>query len=155
MKKVILPASLAAGFVVSAALVSWLSLTWLEGMTAGALFAEAGIFTRLAMMTVVMLYLPTVGLGMAEVVMGRAVFRIPLLVLAICLTVIGLLGALYAVLLVQHAIAVVGPVSFAVTAPGYAEAALSAAMGLFGGTLAATARLVGDRRTANLSVREA
>jgi hypothetical protein len=154
LKKLVLPAAVAAGFVASAFLLGWLSETYLQGMSAGAVFSDANVITRLAMLALMMAYLPITGLATADLVTGRGVFRTPLTILGLFSLGLGGLGALYAIMVIQQAVAAVGPVSFAVTASGYAEAALSAALGFAGAAFAFGARAFGDRRP-KVSVREA
>lgn len=150
----VLPAAVAAGFVASASVVGWLSRTYLEGMSAGTIFSDANIITRLAMLVMLMAYLPITGLATADLLTGRGLFRTPLTILGFFSLVLGGLGALYAIMIIQQAIAAVGPVPFAVTASGYAEAALSAALGFVGAAFAFGARAFGDRRPM-VSIREA
>ena len=135
-----------AGFIVAAGLCGWLLETYLPGLTAGYLFLNIGIVAKLLLMIVQLMMLPIVGLGIVAIVTGRGQFGVPLAILAGASATLGLLAAAWVLLTVEQTLAAVGPVSFAVVAPQYAEAAFSAAMGLFGATLALGARLAGDRR---------
>lgn len=146
MKRFVGPVIAAIGFAVSAGVCGWLLSAFMPGYGPGALFMDVGIIQKLMMMLIVLLHLPILGLGLAALIGGKGQLSVPLLVLAIVPAVLGSLAALYGVVTIQQVLAQVGPVSFAVTAPGYAEAALAAAMGFFAATLALTFRALGDRR---------
>lgn len=134
------------GFVLSAVICGWLLQAYMPGYGPGMLFTDAGLIQKLLMMLIVLLHLPILVLGLLALIDGKGQFSLPLLVMGIVPMVMGGLAALYGVMTIQQALARVGPVSFAVTAPGYAEAAFAVAMGCFAGGLAMGARLLGDRR---------
>jgi hypothetical protein len=146
MKRFAGPVVAAVGWLASWAACEWLLRTYAPGYTSGALFLEAGVIVKLVMLLILMLFLPLVGLGLAALIAGRGQLNIALSILAALFAGFGILGALYVVMNIQIAIGRVGPVSFAVTAPSYAEAALVASMGLLGATAALGLRLLGDRR---------
>ena len=145
MKRLAWPAIAAIGFVVSAVVCGWLLSAFMPGYGPGLLFMDAGIIEKLMMMLIVLLHLPILVVGLIAVIDGKGRSGIPLRVMAAVSVTLGGFAALYGVYTIQYAVARIGSVSFAVTAPGYAEAALATAMGFFAATLALTFHLLGDR----------
>jgi hypothetical protein len=146
MKRFVGLAIAVAGLFASWAACAWLLQAYMPGYTIGTVFLQAGIIAKLVMLLILLLLLPLAGLGLAALIAGRGQLNVVLLILALLFAGLGIAGALYDVMTIQMAISRVGPVSFAVTAPSYAEAALVASMGFLGATLALGFRLLGDRR---------
>lgn len=136
----------AVGLAVSAGLLQWL-ISSVEGLTPAYAFLSADILTKMLMMLVLLLQFAALGLGLAAVIMGRGQMNVPLLLVGLAAMGFGLLGAGYTVMTIQQAVARIGPVSFEVTAPTYAEAALVASLGFLTATLAFALRWLGDRRS--------
>lgn len=138
------------GFIASTGACAWLLATYMTphvpGFSPVQLFLYADIIAKLMMSLIVLLLLPILGLGIAALATGRGQFAVPLSILALASMAFGLLGTLWTVTMIQQGVAAVGPVSFEVTAPGYAEATLSSALGFFGAVLALGASVLGDRR---------
>lgn len=120
--------------------------TYMPGYGPGVLFMDAGILQKLVMLLTLLLFLPILVIGVIGLVNGKGALGLPLVLLAGASGLLGLLGFLYTVMTIQQVLSRIGPVSFSVTAPSYAEGALVAALGLFGAALAMGLRLFGDRR---------
>lgn len=135
----------AVGMAVSGGLMQWLT-SGVEGLTPAYVFLETDILTKMLMMLVLLLQMAVLGLGLAGVIMGRGQMNVPLFLVGLAAIAFGLLGAGYTVMTIQQIAARMGGVSFEITAPSYAGAALSATLGFFVATLAFALRWLGDRR---------
>jgi hypothetical protein len=133
-------------FGVAAGTCGWLLAKYLPGVPPQGLYMDAGIIAKMAMMLVQLLFLPILGLGLIGLLGRPGQFHTPLALLAAGSATVGLLGAAYGWMTVQMALSRIGPTSFAITAPSYAEAALVASLGLFGAVVALGLRTMGELR---------
>ncbi|KQW81848.1 hypothetical protein [Brevundimonas sp. Root1279] len=136
----------AVGLAVSGGLLQWL-MSSVEGLTAAYVFLDADILAKMFMLLILLLQFAVLGLGLAAVIMGRGRMNTPLFLVGLAAIGFGLLGAGYTVMTTQQIAARMGGVSFEITAPSYAGAALSATLGFFTATLAFVLRWLGDRRS--------
>ncbi|NJC40521.1 hypothetical protein GGQ87_000779 [Brevundimonas alba] len=117
---------------------TWLLSGFAPGFSAAAVFLEADIIVKLVMILLMLLTLPILvlgGIGLATRSAARPM-GMSLRIIALVCVLLGGLAAGYSWMNIQSAIAVVGPVSFEVVAPSYAEALMAFACGLFVATLA-------------------
>ncbi|MBU1539095.1 MAG: hypothetical protein KKC29_05050 [Alphaproteobacteria bacterium] len=128
----------AVAFAASAGTFAWLMGRYLPGYPAAAMFMDASVIAKLAIMLAQMLTFLALVLGVIGLFVRSAatIFRLLLMLIAAASAGLGLLAALYGWMNIQAAIRAVGPVSFEVTAPGYAETLLALSVGLFGALVA-------------------
>jgi len=124
MKPNVLLAVVAAAFAVSTGACIWLVQTYASGMTPIMIFMDSGVIAKLCMLIIQLtLFLALIG--------GLIPVRMLAHLSAGAAVTFGLLGALYGEMMTQAALRAVGPVSFAVTAPGRADSLFCLSMGLF------------------------
>lgn len=124
MKPSVLLAVVAIAFATSVGVYVWLIQTYVGGADPLSIFLGATIVTQMCMMMAVLALIPALIGALIPV-------RVLAWISACGALVFGFLGALYSGMMTQAAIRAVGPVSFAVTAPGRAEAMLCLSLGLF------------------------
>lgn len=124
MKPNVLLPVVAIAFAVSAGVYVWLIQTYVGGADPLSIFMGATIVTQMCMMMAVLALLPALIGALIPV-------RLLAWISAGGAVVFGFLGALYSEMMTLAAMRAVGPVSFAVTAPGRAEALLCLSLGLF------------------------
>ena len=116
---------IASGALLAAATLAliWLFLAYLPGMTPLDLFLESSITLKLVQMAL----LPAALLA----IIGGATGTRSLALLGSGLAVaLGLIGLAYSEMIIQQALAAIGQVRFAVTAPGHAEGLMVLVFGL-------------------------
>lgn len=116
---------IASGALLAAATLAliWLFLAYLPGMTPLDLFLESSITLKLVQMAL----LPVALLA----IIGGATGTRSLALLGSGLAVaLGLIGLAYSEMIIQQALAAIGQVRFAVTAPGHAEGLMALVFGL-------------------------
>ncbi len=107
----------------------WLFVAYLPGMTPLDLFLGGSVILKLVQMAMVLA-------GLLAIVGGATGTRTLALLGSGLAVGLGLIGLAYAEMVIQQAMAAVGPVGFAVTAPGHAEGLLGLVMGLVISTIA-------------------
>ena len=124
----------AVAFAAAAGSCAWLVSRYAPGYTAAQMFMDADPVAKLAIMLIQTLTFGAIVLGVIGLFARRAAetFRLLLMLIAAASAGFGLLAALYGWMNIQTAIRAVGPVSFEVTAPSYAETLLALSFGLFG-----------------------
>ncbi len=138
----------AVAFAASAGTCAWLLGRYLPGYPAGALFMDADIIAKMAMMLILPLMFVALLLGVIGLVARGAAgpVRLMLILTAACSAGLGVLAALYGWMNIQTALRNVGPVSIEVVAPSYAEALLALSFGLFVALVALGFRALIGRR---------
>ena len=128
----------AVAFAAAAGGCAWLVGRYAPGYSAAQMFMNADIIAKLVIMLVLPLTFGALVLGVIGLfVRGPAgSIRMLLMLTAAASAGLGLLAALYGWMNIQTAIRAVGPVSFAVTAPSWAETLLALSFGLFGALVA-------------------
>lgn len=108
---------------IAALTLIWLFVAYLPGATPLDLFLDASVILKLVQMAMVLA-------GLLALIGGATGSR-PLALAGSGLAVgLGLIGLAYAEMVIQQAMATVGPVGFAVTAPSHAEGLQGLVMGL-------------------------
>ena len=128
----------AVAFAAAAGTCVWLLGRYLPGYTAAQMFMDADPVAKLAIMLAQTLTFGALVLGVLGLFIRSAAgtFRMLLMLIAAASAGLGVLAALYGWMNIQTAIRAVGPVSFEVTAPSYAETLLALSVGLFGALVA-------------------
>lgn len=128
----------AVAFAAAAGTCAWLVSRYAPGYTAAQMFMDADPVAKLAIMLVQTLTFGALVLGAVGLFVRSAAgtFRLLLMLVAAASAGLGVLAALYGWMNIQTAIRNVGPVSFEVTAPSYAETLLALSFGLFGALVA-------------------
>jgi len=128
----------AVAFAAAAGSCAWLVSRYAPGYTAAQMFMDADPVAKLAIMLAQTLTFGALVLGAVGLFIRSAVgaFRMLLMLIAAASAGLGVLAALYGWMNIQTAIRAVGPVSFEVTAPSYAETLLALSVGLFGALVA-------------------
>nr|MBF0664721.1 hypothetical protein [Brevundimonas sp.] len=126
-------AIVAVAFAAAAAGCNWLLTTYASGLSPAVLFMDADIVAKMVMLTLMLLSLPILVLGLVGVLVRSAArpMAMVLRIAGLAAAVLGLLAAAYGWMNIQSAIAAVGPVSLAVTAPSWAEVLLVLAYAMF------------------------
>lgn len=109
--------------------LTWLFLAYLPGMTPLDLFLEGSVILKLVQMAVVLV-------ALLAIIGGATGTRLLALLGSGLAVGLGLVGLAYSEMVIQQAMAAVGPVGFAVTAPSHAEGLLCLVMGLAISTIA-------------------
>ena len=138
----------AVAFAASAGTCAWLMSRYMPGYSAAQMFMYADPVAKLVMMFILQLLFGALVFGVTGLLARRTAGAMGLLLkLAATLSVtLGLLVALYGWMNIQNAIRHVGPVSFEVVAPSYAETLLALSVGLFGALVALGLRALIGRR---------
>ena len=138
----------AVAFAASAGTCAWLMSRYMPGFSAAQMFMSADPVAKLVMMFILQLLLGALVFGVIGLLARRTAAAMGLLLkLAATLSAaLGLLVALYGWMNIQTAIRHVGPVSFEVVAPSYAETLLALSVGLFGALVALGLRALIGRR---------
>ena len=110
-------------FAMAALTLTWLFVAYLPGMTPLDLFLDASVVLKLVQMAMVLA-------GLLALVGGATGTRTLALLGSGLAVGLGLIGLAYSEMVIQQAMAAIGPVSFAVTAPSHAEGLLGLVMGL-------------------------
>ena len=128
----------AVAFAAAAGSCAWLVSRYAPGYTAAQMFMDADPVAKLAIMLAQTLTFGALVLGAVGLFIRSAAgtFRMLLMLIAAASAGLGVLAALYGWMNIQTAIRAVGPVSFEVTAPSYAETLLALSVGLFGALVA-------------------
>ena len=128
----------AVAFAAAAGSCAWLVSRYAPGYTAAQMFMDADPVAKLAIMLAQTLTFGALVLGVLGLFIRSAAgtFRMLLMLIAAASAGLGVLAALYGWMNIQTAIRAVGPVSFEVTAPSYAETLLALSVGLFGALVA-------------------
>lgn len=128
----------AVAFAAAAGSCAWLVSRYAPGYTAAQMFMDADPVAKLAIMLAQTLTFGALVLGVIGLFIRSAAgtFRMLLMLIAAASAGLGVLAALYGWMNIQTAIRAVGPVSFEVTAPSYAETLLALSVGLFGALVA-------------------
>jgi hypothetical protein len=138
----------AVAFAAAAGGCAWLVSRYAPGYSPAQMFMNGDIIAQLVIMLVLPLTFGAVLLGVIGLfVRGPAgSIRMLLMLTAAASAGLGLLAALYGWMNIQTAIRAIGPVSFAVTAPSWAETLLALSFGLFGTLVALGFRALAGRR---------
>lgn len=138
----------AVAFAASAGTCAWLMSRYMPGYSAAQMFMDADPVAKLVMMFILQLLFGALVFGVIGLLARRTAGAMGLLLkLAATLSAtLGLLVALYGWMNIQNAIRHVGPVSFEVVAPSYAETLLALSVGLFGALVALGFRALAGRR---------
>lgn len=108
---------------IAAVILAWLFVAYLPGMTPLDLFLDASVILKLVQMAMVLA-------GLLALIGGATGTRLLALLGSGLAVALGLMGLAYSEMVIQQALAAVGPVGFAVTAPGHAEGLQGLVMGL-------------------------
>ena len=124
----------AVAFAASAGSCAWLMSRYMPGYSVAQMFMSADPVAKLVMMSIQLLLFGVLVFGVIGILARSTAGAMGLLLkLAATLSAtLGLLVALYGWMNIQNAIRHVGPVSFEVVAPSYAETLLALSVGLFG-----------------------
>ena len=124
----------AVAFAASAGSCAWLMSRYMPGYSVAQMFMSADPVAKLVMMFILLLLFGALVFGVIGLLARSTAGAMGLLLkLAATLSAtLGLLVALYGWMNIQNAIRHVGPVSFEVVAPSYAETLLALSVGLFG-----------------------
>lgn len=114
---------------IAALTLTWLFVAYLPGMTPLDLFLDGSIILKLVQMVMVLA-------GLLALIGGATGTRLLTLLGSGLAVALGLMGLAYSEILIQQAMAAVGSVSFAVTAPSHAEGLQGLVMGLVISTIA-------------------
>lgn len=139
----------AVAFAAAVGSCAWLVSRYAPGYTAAQMFMDADPVAKLTMMLAQILTSGALVLGVIGLFVRSAapIFRLLLALTAAASAGLGLLAALYGWMNIQTAIRNIGPVSFEVAAPSYAETLLALSFGLFGALVALGFNaLIGRRR---------
>ena len=138
----------AVAFAASAGTCAWLMSRYMPGFSAAQMFMSADPVAKLVMMFILQLLFGALVFGVIGLLARRTAAAMGLLLkLAATLSAaLGLLVALYGWMNIQTAIRHVGPVSFEVVAPSYAETLLALSVGLFGALVALGLHVLIGRR---------
>lgn len=108
---------------IAALTLTWLFVAHLPGMTPLDLFLDASVLLKLIQMALVLA-------GLLAIIGGVTGMRFLALLGSGLAVGLGLIGLAYSEMIIQQAMAAVGPVGFAVTAPSHAEGLQCLVMGL-------------------------
>ena len=124
----------AVAFAASAGSCAWLMSRYMPGDSVAQMFMSADPVAKLVMMFILLLLFGALVFGVIGLLARSTAGAMGLLLkLAATLSAtLGFLVALYGWMNIQNAIRHVGPVSFEVVAPSYAETLLALSVGLFG-----------------------
>ena len=124
----------AVAFAASAGSCAWLMSRYMPGYSVAQMFMSADPVAKLVMMSIQLLLFGVLVFGVIGILARSTAGAMGLLLkLAATLSAtLGFLVALYGWMNIQNAIRHVGPVSFEVVAPSYAETLLALSVGLFG-----------------------
>ena len=124
----------AVAFAASAGSCAWLMSRYMPGYSVAQMFMSADPVAKLVMMSIQLLLFGVLVFGVIGILARSTAGAVGLLLkLAATLSAtLGFLVALYGWMNIQNAIRHVGPVSFEVVAPSYAETLLALSVGLFG-----------------------
>ena len=124
----------AVAFAASAGSCAWLMSRYMPGYSVAQMFMSADPVAKLVMMFILLLLFGALVFGVIGLLARSTAGAMGLLLkLAATLSAtLGFLVALYGWMNIQNAIRHVGPVSFEVVAPSYAETLLALSVGLFG-----------------------
>lgn len=124
----------AVAFAASAGSCAWLMSRYMPGYSVAQMFMSADPVAKLVMMSIQLLLFGALVFGVIGLLARSTAGAMGLLLkLAATLSAtLGFLVALYGWMNIQNAIRHVGPVSFEVVAPSYAETLLALSVGLFG-----------------------
>ena len=138
----------AVAFAASAGTCAWLMSRYTPGYSAAQMFMDADPVAKLVILFVQMLTFGALVFGVIGLLARSAAgaMRVLLKLAATLSAALGLLVALYGWMNIQNAIRHVGPVSFEVVAPSYAETLLALSVGLFGALVALGLRALIGRR---------
>ena len=138
----------AVAFAASAGTCAWLMSRYTPGYSAAQMFMDADPVAKLVILFVQMLTVGALVFGVIGLLARSAAgaMRVLLKLAATLSAALGLLVALYGWMNIQNAIRHVGPVSFEVVAPSYAETLLALSVGLFGALVALGLRALIGRR---------
>ena len=138
----------AVAFAASAGTCAWLMSRYTPGYSAAQMFMDADPVAKLVILFVQMLTFGALVFGVIGLLARSAAgaMRVLLKLAATLSAAFGLLVALYGWMNIQNAIRHVGPVSFEVVAPSYAETLLALSVGLFGALVALGLRALIVRR---------
>ena len=114
---------------IAAVTLAWLFVAYLPGMTPLDLFLDASVVLKLVQMAMVLA-------GLLALVGGATGTRTLALLGSGLAVGLGLIGLAYSEMVIQQALAAVGPVSFAVQAPSHAEGLLCLVLALVISTIA-------------------
>lgn len=138
----------AVAFAASAGTCAWLMSRYTPGYSAAQMFMDADPVAKLVILFVQMLTFGALVFGVIGLLARSAAgaMRVLLKLAATLSAAFGLLVALYGWMNIQNAIRHVGPVSFEVVAPSYAETLLALSVGLFGALVALGLHVLIGRR---------
>lgn len=138
----------AVAFAASAGTCAWLMSRYTPGYSAAQMFMDADPVAKLVILFVQMLTFGALVFGVIGLLARSAAgaMRVLLKLAATLSAALGLLVALYGWMNIQNAIRHVGPVSFEVVAPSYAETLLALSVGLFGALVALGLHVLIGRR---------
>jgi hypothetical protein len=137
-----------SAFVASAGTCAWLLGRYMPGYSVAQMFMSADPVAKLVMMSIQLLLFGVLVFGVIGLLARSTAGAMGLLLkLAATLSAtLGFLVALYGWMNIQNAIRHVGPVSFEVVAPSYAETLLALSVGLFGALVALGLHVLIGRR---------
>lgn len=138
----------AVAFAASAGSCAWLMSRYMPAYSVAQMFMSADPVAKLVMMFILLLLFGALVFGVIGLLARSTAGAMGLLLkLAATLSAtLGLLVALYGWMNIQNAIRHVGPVSFEVVAPSYAETLLALSVGLFGALVALGLHVLIGRR---------
>jgi hypothetical protein len=138
----------AVAFAASAGTCAWLMSRYTPGYSAAQMFMDADPVAKLVILFVQMLTFGALVFGVIGLLVRSAAgaMRVLLKLAATLSAAFGILVALYGWMNIQNAIRHVGPVSFEVVAPSYAETLLALSVGLFGALVALGLHVLIGRR---------
>jgi hypothetical protein len=138
----------AVAFAASAGTCAWLMSRYTPGYSAAQMFMDADPVAKLVILFVQMLTFGALVFGVIGLLARSAAgaMRVLLKLAATLSAAFGILVALYGWMNIQNAIRHVGPVSFEVVAPSYAETLLALSVGLFGALVALGLHVLIGRR---------
>ena len=138
----------AVAFAASAGSCAWLLGRYMPGYSVAQMFMSADPVAKLVMMSIQLLLFGVLVFGVIGLLARSTAGAMGLLLkLAATLSAtLGFLVALYGWMNIQNAIRHVGPVSFEVVAPSYAETLLAVSVGLFGALVALGLHVLIGRR---------
>ncbi len=138
----------AVAFAASAGTCAWLMSRYTPGYSAAQMFMDADPVAKLVILFVQMLTFGALVFGVIGLLARSAAgaMRVLLKLAATLSAALGILVAVYGWMNIQNAIRHVGPVSFEVVAPSYAETLLALSVGLFGALVALGLRALIVRR---------
>ena len=138
----------AVAFAASAGTCAWLMSRYTPGYSAAQMFMDADPVAKLVILFVQMLTFGALVFGVIGLLARSAAgaMRVLLKLAATLSAAFGILVALYGWMNIQNASRHVGPVSFEVVAPSYAETLLALSVGLFGALVALGLHVLIGRR---------